>query len=76
MYLFVFDYETGNIDIIRDVPENIDDIESFVTDVLGYHLTSVEYMLTKDENIINVTDYDEKDYSLIDVYSDYIYNKF
>lgn len=76
MYLFVFDYETGNIDIIRDVPENIDDIESFVTDTLGYHLTSVEYMLTKEENIVNIIDYDEKDYSLIDVYSDYIYNKF
>ena len=76
MYLFVFDYETGNIDIIRDVPENINDLESFVTDVLGYHLTSVEYMLTDEENLFNVMDYDKDDYSLIDVASDYICNKF
>lgn len=64
MYLFIFDYELGNIDIVRNVPSDIDDIESFVTDNLGYHITNIEYMLTEDDNIINVIDYNKDEDSL------------
>lgn len=76
MYLFIFDYESGNIDIVRNIPDNIEDLESFVIDVLGYHATSVEYMLTEGDNVFNIMDYNSDNESVVDKAFDYIENKF
>lgn len=76
MYLFIFDYESGNIDIVRNVPDNIEDLESFVIDVLGYHATSVEYMLTEEDNVFNIMDYNPEDESVVDKGFDYIGSKY
>ena len=75
MYLFVFNYDSGNIDVIRNVPEDIENIEDFVVDVLGYHPTDVEYMLTDGDNVFNILDYNEQTESLIDKGFDYIESK-
>lgn len=75
MYLIVLNYDSGNIDIIRNVPEDIKNLEDFVVDVLGYHLTDVEYMLTSEDNVFNVVDYDEEDNTLIDKGFDYVGSK-
>lgn len=75
MYLFVFDYESGNIDVVRNVPENIEDLESFVSDTLCYHLSNVAYMLTKGDNVFNIVDYNSDD-SITDKGFDYIECKF
>lgn len=75
MYLIVLNYDSGNIDIIRDVPEDIENLEDFVVDVLGYHLTDVEYMLTSEDNVFNIVDYDEEDNTLIDKGFDYVGSK-
>ncbi len=76
MYLFVLDFASGNIDVVRNIPDNIEDIEDFVVDVLGYHLDNIEYMLTNEDNVFNIVDYDDQDGSLVDKGFDYIENKF
>ena len=75
MYLIVLNYDSGNIDIIRNVPEDIENLEDFVVDVLGYHLEEVEYMLTSEDNVFNIVDYDEEDNTLIDKGFDYVGSK-
>lgn len=76
MYLFVLDFASGNIDVVRNIPDNIEDIEDFVVDVLGYHLDNIEYMLTDEDNVFNIVDYNDQDGSLVDKGFDYIENKF
>ena len=52
MYLLVFDYELGDLHVYRNVPEDIEDLEEFVSIDLGYHLDEVEYMTMEEDNAI------------------------
>lgn len=78
MYLFVFNYESGNIDVIKDVPENMEDnIENFVIDELGYNLNDFDCILTEGDNVFNILKYNKEDNSVIDTgLFDYIETKF
>lgn len=76
MYLFILDFETGNIDVIRNLPENIKDIEYFVEYTLGYKLSEVSYMLVDpDDSIFNILDFNNDD-TLTDRGYCYISEKF
>lgn len=77
MYLFILDFETGNIDVIRELPEDIDDIEYFVESTLGYDLSEVSYMLVDpDDSVFNILDFNSNDDSLINKGHCYISEKF
>lgn len=77
MYLFILDFETGNIDVIRNVPEDIKDIEYFVESTLGYDLSEVSYMLVDpDDSIFNILDFNSSDNFLINKGYCYISEKF
>lgn len=77
MYLIVLDFETGNIDVIRELPEDIDDIEYFVEYILGYDLQEVSYMLVNpDDSIFNILDFNNNDDTLTDKGHCYISEKF
>ncbi len=77
MYLFILDFETGNIDVIRNLPENIEDIEYFVEYTLGYKLSEVSYMLVDpDDSIFNILDFNNNDDTLTDRGYCYISEKF
>ncbi len=49
MQLIVLNYEEGCVDIIKNIPSNIEDIENFVCNTLGYKDTVVNYMVVTDD---------------------------
>lgn len=77
MYLIVLDFETGNVDVIRELPEDIDDIEYFVEYILGYDLQEISYMLVNpDDSTFNILDFNNNDNTLTDKGYCYISEKF
>lgn len=78
MYLFVFNYNSGNIDVVTNVPEDIkDNIEDFVINELGYSLNDFDCMLTESDNVFNILKYNKEDNSVVDTgLFDYIETKF
>ena len=48
MTLVVLDYEYGNIHYIKNIPENIENLEDFVYNTLGYKDSEVSWILLED----------------------------
>jgi hypothetical protein len=74
VYLLVFDYELGDLHVYRNIPDNIEDLEEFVSMELGYHLDEVEYMTTEEDNGIYYFTY--KDGVIKSDGADYVGQKF
>ena len=49
MTLVVLDYECGNIHYIKNIPENIENLEDFVYNTLGYKDSEVSWILLEDD---------------------------
>lgn len=58
MVLIVLNYEFGDVDVIRSVPDDIDDYSDFVYNVLGYKESEVSWMLVEDDLVIANWRYD------------------
>ena len=58
MVLIVLNYELGDVDIIRSIPDDIDDYSDFVYNVLGYKESEVSWMLVEDGLVIANWKYD------------------
>ena len=52
MVLIVLNYELGDVDIVRSVPDDIDDYSDFVYNILGYKESEVSWMLVEDDLVI------------------------
>lgn len=57
MQLIVLDYETGKVQIIKNIPNDITDTEDFVYNKLGYKNSVISWMFMKDGNNIYKIDY-------------------
>ena len=58
MILAVLDYQLGCIDIIRNIPENIEEIENFVYNELDYKDSEISWILLEDDFQTNLYTYD------------------
>lgn len=58
MVLIVLNYELGDVDVIRSIPDDIDDYSDFVYNVLGYKESEVSWMLVEDGLVIANWRYD------------------
>lgn len=52
MTLIILNYNTGDIDVIRELPDNIDDLSFFIETRLGYNEDEIAWMIC-DGTIIN-----------------------
>lgn len=50
----ILNYDIGSVDLIT-VPDDIDDVEVYLYDVLGYREDEIEWM-AKEEGEININD--------------------
>lgn len=63
MYLLVFDYELGDLHVYRNIPDDIEDLEEFVSINLGYHLDEVEYMTMEEDNAVYYYTYNNEEFT-------------
>lgn len=61
MKLVVLNYEFGNIDVIKNIPENIENLEDFVYDKLRYKDSEVSWILLEDDSRTIYYTYDSGD---------------
>lgn len=52
MKLIILNYNTGDVDVIRDLPDNIDNLSFFIETTLGYNEDEIAWMVGNDA-IIN-----------------------
>lgn len=52
MVLIVLNYELGSVDIIRSVPDDIEDLSDFVYTTLGYKESEICWMAVEDEFVL------------------------
>lgn len=57
MQLIVLDFETGKVQIIKNIPNDITDYEDFVYNKLGYKNSEISWMMMKDGNNVYKIDY-------------------
>ncbi len=59
MQVVVLNYELGNVEIVRNVPENIENLEDFVYNTLCYKDSEVSWILLEDDFQTILYTYDE-----------------
>ena len=59
MILIVLDYEWGCIDAIKNIPGDIEDLDTFVYNTLGYKDSEVSWILLEDDFRTTLYTYDE-----------------
>ena len=59
MQVVVLNYELGNVEIVRNVPENIENLEDFVYNTLCYKDSEVSWILLEDDFLTILYTYDE-----------------
>lgn len=58
MKLIVLNYGVGNVDIINNIPTNIENLEDFVYNKLNYKDSEVSWILLEDDSRIDYYTYD------------------
>ena len=53
MKLIVLNYNTGDVDIIRDLPDDIDDLSFFIETELAYNEDEICWMVLNDDSRLN-----------------------
>ena len=61
MKLVILDYATGSIDVIKNVPNNIENFDDFLYNILEYKQSQVSWILLKDDARVNYYTYDSGD---------------
>lgn len=59
MKLIILNYELGCVDIIRNLPDNIENWEDFVYNTLDYKDSEISWILLKDDYSTNLYTYDK-----------------
>lgn len=59
MELIILNYELGDVELIRNVPENIENLDDFVYNILKYKESEVSWMLLEDDFRTILYTYDE-----------------
>ncbi len=54
MKLIILNYNTGDVDVIRDLPDDIDNLSFFIETTLGYNEDEIAWMTGNDDNVINI----------------------
>jgi len=58
MKLVVLDYEFGKIDVINNIPNDIENLEDFVYNTLNYKDSEVSWILLEDDSRVDYYTYD------------------
>ena len=74
MYVIISNLVMGEIDILRDVPEDCGDIEQYLKDILHYDTNHIQWFTAENDTPINY--FDVKNNEIILRGYDYIENKF
>ena len=58
MKAVILNYGIGNIDVIKNIPDNIENLEDFVYNKLNYKDSEVSWILLEDDSRIDYYTYD------------------
>ena len=58
MKLIILNYNTGDVDIIRYLPDDIDNLSFFIETTLGYNEDEIAWMTGNDDTVINIATWD------------------
>ena len=64
MILAVLNYEYGNVEFVSNISEDIENLDDFVYDVLGYKESEIAWMLVDDDFRILKYTFDPKSQSM------------
>lgn len=53
MRLLILNYNTGDVDVIRELPDNIDNLSFFIKTTLGYNEDEIAWMVVDEDTVIN-----------------------
>ena len=59
MKLIILNYELGCVDIIKNLPDNIENWEDFVYNTLDYKDSEISWILLEDDYSTNLYTYDK-----------------
>lgn len=52
MVLIILNYDIGSVDIIRNIPDDIEDTSDLVYNTLGYKESEISWMIVDGEDLI------------------------
>lgn len=64
MRLIILNYCTGGVDVIRDVPDDIDNLSYFIEVTLGYKESEIEWMTLNYDSCLEFYDYNKNSKTL------------
>ena len=58
MKLIILNYNTGDVDVIRYLPDDIDNLSFFIETTLGYNEDEIAWMTADNDTVLNIATWD------------------